>query len=114
VVGIHLGWHYLYARTIRPSSSFGKHSSWTLRSRRSDTVQPGYLQKGMHPEVIAALRAALTSRERDREIQGKLGHLLAVAGRLAKALAPLEGLGHLSATRYVSPYSVALDPCRAG
>jgi tetratricopeptide (TPR) repeat protein len=62
----------------------------------------------MHPEAIAALRDALNSREGDPEIQGELGHALAVAGRRAEALAMLERLRHFSATRYVSPYSVAL------
>ena len=110
VVGIHLGWHYLYARqydqaieqfrkTLELDPAFPqarRYAAWA------------YLQKGMRPEAIAALRAALNSRERDPEIQGELGHALAVAGRRAEALAILEGLGHLSATRYVSPYSVAL------
>jgi tetratricopeptide (TPR) repeat protein len=66
------------------------------------------LQKGMHPEAIAALRAALNAIDRKPEIEGELGHALAVAGRRADALAMLEGLRHLSATRYVSPYSLAL------
>ena len=62
----------------------------------------------MHPEAIAALRAALNSREQDPEIEGELGHALAVAGRRAEALTMLESLRDLSATRYVSPYSIAL------
>jgi TolB-like protein/DNA-binding winged helix-turn-helix (wHTH) protein/Tfp pilus assembly protein PilF len=110
VVGLHLGWHYLYARqydqaieqfrkTLELDPAFPqtqRYAAWA------------YLQKGMHPEAIAALRAALSGLERDPEIEGELGHALAVAGRRAEALAILEGLGHLSATRYVSPYSVAL------
>jgi hypothetical protein len=52
----------------------------------------------MHPETIAALRAALNSLERAPEIEGELGHALAVGGRHAEALAVLEDLGHLSAT----------------
>jgi TolB-like protein/DNA-binding winged helix-turn-helix (wHTH) protein/Tfp pilus assembly protein PilF len=110
VVGIHLGWHYLYARqydqaieqfrkTLELDPAFPqtqRYAAWA------------YLQKGMHPEAIAALRSALNSLERDPEIEGELGHALALAGRRAEALAMLEGLGHLSATRYVSPYSVAL------
>jgi tetratricopeptide (TPR) repeat protein len=110
VVGIHLGWHYLYARqydqaieqfrkTLELDPAFPqarRYAAWA------------YLQKGMHPEAIAALQAALDSREQDPEIQGELGHALAVAGRRTEALTMLEGLGHLSATRYVSPYSVAL------
>jgi TolB-like protein/DNA-binding winged helix-turn-helix (wHTH) protein/Tfp pilus assembly protein PilF len=110
LVGIHLGWHYLYARqydraieqfrmTLELDPAFPqarRYAAWA------------YLQKGMHPEAITALRAALNSRERDPEIEGELGHALAVAGRRAEALAMIEGLRHLSATRYVSPYSVAL------
>jgi TolB-like protein/DNA-binding winged helix-turn-helix (wHTH) protein/Tfp pilus assembly protein PilF len=110
VVGIHLGWHYLYARrydlaieqfrkTLELDPAFPqtqRYAAWA------------YLQKGMHPEAIAALRAALNSVGRDPEIEGELGHALAVAGQRAEALAMLEGLGHLSVTRYVSPYSVAL------
>ena len=110
VVGIHLGWHYIYARqydkaidqfrdTLELDPTFPqtrRYSAWV------------YLQKGMHPEAIAALRAALNSVERDPEIEGELGHALAVAGRRAEALAMLEGLHNLSSTRYVSPYSVAL------
>jgi TolB-like protein/DNA-binding winged helix-turn-helix (wHTH) protein/Tfp pilus assembly protein PilF len=110
VVGLHLGWHYLYARqydqaieqfrkTLELDPAFPQAQRYTAWA---------YLQKGMHPEAIAALRAALNSLERDPEIEGELGHALAVAGRRAEALAMLEGLGHLSATRYVSPYSVAL------
>ena len=109
-VGVHLGWHYLYTRqydqaieqfrkTIELDPAFPngqRYAAWA------------YLQKGMFPEAIAALRAALTSLERDPEIEGELGHALAVAGRRAEALAMLQGLNHLSATRYVSPYSVAL------
>jgi TolB-like protein/DNA-binding winged helix-turn-helix (wHTH) protein/Tfp pilus assembly protein PilF len=109
-VGIHLGWHYLYARqydqaidqfrkTLELDPAFPnaqRYAAW------------GYLQKGMHPEAIAALRAALNSVGRNPQIEGELGHVLAVAGRRAEALAILEGLGDLSATRYVSPYSVAL------
>src|SRR5215468_8694315 len=57
---------------MRPSNSFGRHSSWTRKSR------------------------------------GELGYALAVAGRRTEALAMLEDLRHLSAARYVSPYSVAL------
>ena len=110
VVGIHLGWHYLYARqydqaieqfrkTLELDPAFPqaqRYAAWA------------YLQKGMHPEAIAALRAALNSLERDPEIEGELGHVLAVAGRRAEALDMLDGLRHLSATRYVSPYSLAL------
>jgi TolB-like protein/Flp pilus assembly protein TadD len=110
VVGVHLGWHYLYARqydqaieqfrkTLELDPAFPqaqRYAAWA------------YLQKGMHPEAIAALRAALDSLGRDPEIEGELGHALAVAGRRTEALTILEGLGHLSATRYVSPYSIAL------
>jgi len=62
----------------------------------------------MHPEAIAALRAALDSVGQKPEIEGELGHALAVAGRHAEARAMLSNLRELSATRYVSPYSVAL------
>jgi TolB-like protein/DNA-binding winged helix-turn-helix (wHTH) protein/tetratricopeptide (TPR) repeat protein len=110
LVGIHLGWHYLYARqsdqaiaqfrqTLELDPSFPqaqRYAAWA------------YLQKGMHAEAIAALRAALHSREQDPEIEGELGYALARAGRRAEALAVLERLRDLSATRYVSPYSVAL------
>ena len=110
VVGIHLGWHYFYARqydqaieqfqkTLELDPAFPqarRYAAWA------------YLQKGMHTEAIAALRAALDSREQDPEIQGELGHALAVAGRRAEARAMLESLGRLAAARYVSPYSVAL------
>ena len=110
VVGIHLGWHYLYARqydqaieqfrkTLELDPAFPqtqRYAAWA------------YLQKGMHPEAIAALRAALIALERDPEIEGELGHALAVAGRRAEALAMLKDLAHISATRYVSPYSLAL------
>ena len=110
LVGIHLGWHYLYARQYdRAIEQFRKTLEldpvFPQAQRYSAWV---YLQKGLHPDAIAALRAALNSREGDPEIQGELGHALGVAGRRAEALAILEGLGHLSATRYVSPYSVAL------
>ena len=110
VVGSHLGWHYLYARqydqaieqfrnTLELDPAFPqaqRYAAWA------------YLQKGMHTEAIAALRSALNSLGRNPEIEGELGHALGVAGRRAEALTILEGLGHLSTTRYVSPYSVAL------
>jgi TolB-like protein/thioredoxin-like negative regulator of GroEL len=110
VVDIHLGWHYLYARqydqaieqfqkTLELDPAFPqaqRYAAWT------------YLQKGMHPEAIAGLRAALNSIGRNPEIEGELGHALGLAGRRAEAQAILEGLSHLSATRYVSPYSIAL------
>jgi tetratricopeptide (TPR) repeat protein len=110
VVGGHLGWHFLYARqydqaieqfrkTLELDPAFPqaqRYSAWA------------YLQKGMHPEAVAALRAALDSVGRNPQIEGELGHALAVAGRRAEALAMLEGLRRLSATRYVSPYSIAL------
>jgi TolB-like protein/DNA-binding winged helix-turn-helix (wHTH) protein/Tfp pilus assembly protein PilF len=110
VVGGHLGWHYLYAR---------QYDQAIEQFRKTLELEPAfpqiqryaawaYLQKGMHPEAIAALRAALSPVERNPQIEGELGHALAVAGRRVEALAMLEGLGHLSATRYVSPYSVAL------
>src|SRR5258708_28681924 len=67
-----------------------------------------YLQKGMHQEAIASLRAALGGLGRNPEVEGELGYALGVAGRRAEALAMLEGLRQLSSTRYVSPYSVAL------
>jgi TolB-like protein/DNA-binding winged helix-turn-helix (wHTH) protein/tetratricopeptide (TPR) repeat protein len=110
VVGTHLGWHYLYTRQydqaieqFRKTLELDPAFPQTLRY-----AAWAYLQKGMHPEAIAALRAALNSVGRDPEIEGELGHALAVAGRRAEALTMLEDLGHLSATRYVSPYSVAL------
>ena len=110
VVGSHLGWHYLYARqydqaieqfrkTLELDPAFPqaqRYSAWA------------YLQKGMYTEAIAALRAALDSVGRNPQIEAELGHALAVAGRRTEALAILEGLRQLSATRYVSPYSVAL------
>jgi TolB-like protein/DNA-binding winged helix-turn-helix (wHTH) protein/Tfp pilus assembly protein PilF len=110
VVGSHLGWHYLYARqydqaieqfrkTLELDPTFPqgqRYAAWA------------YLQKGMHHEAVAALRTALNSLGRDPKIEGELGYALAVAGRRAEALAMLEGLRHLSATRYVSPYSIAL------
>jgi TolB-like protein/Tfp pilus assembly protein PilF len=110
VVGIHLGWHYLYARQYDQAiEQFRKTLELDPAFPQTQRLAAwAYLQKGMHPEAIAALRSALNSLERDPEIEGELGHALAVAGRRAEALAMLEGLGHLSATRYVSPYSVAL------
>jgi TolB-like protein/Tfp pilus assembly protein PilF len=110
VVGIHLGWHYLYARQYdRALEQFRKTLELDPAFPQAQRYAAwAYLQKGMHPEAIAALRAALNSRERDSEIQGELGHVLAVAGRRAEALATLDRLRHLSATSYVSPYSVAL------
>ena len=110
VVGVHLGWHYLYARqydeaveqfrkTLELDPAFPngqRYAAWA------------YLQKGMHSEAIAALRSALNSLGRNPQIEGELGHALAVAGRRDEALATLEGLRQLSATRYVSPYSIAL------
>jgi TolB-like protein/DNA-binding winged helix-turn-helix (wHTH) protein/thioredoxin-like negative regulator of GroEL len=110
VVGTHLGWHYLYAR---------QYDQAVEQFRKTLELDPAfpqgqrsaawaYLQKGMHPEAIAALRAALGALPRDPEIEGELGHTLAVAGHRAEALAMLEDLKYLSATRYVSPYSVAL------
>jgi TolB-like protein/DNA-binding winged helix-turn-helix (wHTH) protein/Tfp pilus assembly protein PilF len=110
VVGIHLGWHYLYARQYDQAiEQFRKTLELDPAFPQTQRLAAwAYLQKGMHPEAIAALRSALNSLERDPEIEGELGHALAVAGRRAEALAILEGLGHLSATRYVSPYSVAL------
>jgi TolB-like protein/DNA-binding winged helix-turn-helix (wHTH) protein len=110
VVGLHLGWHYLYARqydqaieqfrkTLELDPAFPQAQRYTAWA---------YLQKGMHPEAIAALRSALSSVGRNPEIEGELGHALAVAGRRTEALVMLEGLGRLSSTRYVSPYSVAL------
>jgi len=109
-VGIHLGWHYLYARqydqaveqfrkTLELDPAFPqtqRYAAWA------------YLQKGMHPEAIASLQSALKSLDGDPKIEGELGYALAMAGRRAEALSILEGLHHLSATRYVSPYSVAL------
>ena len=109
-VGIHLGWHYLYTR---------QYDEAIEQMRRTLELDPAfaqgqrylswaYLQKGMHPEAIATLRAALNSLGRDPKIEGELGHVLAVAGHRVEALAILEDLRHLSATRYVSPYSIAL------
>jgi TolB-like protein/DNA-binding winged helix-turn-helix (wHTH) protein/Tfp pilus assembly protein PilF len=110
LVGIHLGRHYLYAR------QYDQAIEQFRRTLELDPAFPqaqryaawAYLQKGMHPEAIAALRAALSTREQNPEIEGELGHALAVAGQRAEALAVLEDLRRLSATQYVSPYSVAL------
>jgi len=110
VVGIHLGWHYLYARQYDQAiEQFGKTLELDPAFPQTQRYAAwAYLQKGMHPEAIAGLRAALNSLGRNPQIEGELGHALAVAGRRAEALAVLEGLRHLSATQYVSPYSVAL------
>jgi Tfp pilus assembly protein PilF len=88
VAGIHLGWHYLYAR---------HYDQAIVQFRKTLELDPAfpqaqryaawaYLQMGMHSEAIAALRSALNSVERDPEIEGELGHALAVAGRRAEAL----------------------------
>src|SRR6266545_2420343 len=110
VVCIHLGWHYLYARQYDQAiEQFRKTLELDPAFPQTQRLAAwAYLQKGMHPEAIAAFRAALSSLGRDPEIEGGLGHALGVAGRRAAALAMLEGLRHLSATQYVSPYSVAL------
>jgi TolB-like protein/Tfp pilus assembly protein PilF len=109
-VGNHLGWHYLYARQYDHAiEQFRKTLELDPAFPQSQRYAAwAYLQKGMHSEAIAALRSALNSVERKPEIEGELGHALAVAGQRAEALTVLEGLGHLSTTRYVSPYSVAL------
>jgi len=110
VVGVHLGWHYLYARqydqaieqfrkTLELDPAFPqtqRYAAWA------------YLQKGMRQEAIASLQAVLGQLGRNPEVEGELGYALGVAGRRAEALAMLEGLRQLSSTRYVSPYSVAL------
>jgi len=110
VIGVHLGWHYLYARqydqaieqfrkTLELDPAFPqaqRYAAWA------------YLQKGMRQEAIASLRAALGRLGRNPEVEGELGHALGVAGRRAEALAMLEGLRQLSSILYVSPYSVAL------
>jgi tetratricopeptide (TPR) repeat protein len=110
VVGIHLGWHYLYARQYdRAIEQFRKTLELDPAFAQAQRYAGwAYLQKGMHAEAIAALQAALSARKGDPEIEGELGHALAVGGRRAEALSMLESLAHLSATRYVSPYSVAL------
>jgi len=110
VVGIHLGWHYLYARQYdRAIGQFRKTLELDPAFPQAQRyVAWAYLQKGMHSEAIAALRAALNAIERDPDIEGELGYALAAAGRRAEALGMLDGLGHLAATRYVSPYSIAL------
>jgi TolB-like protein/DNA-binding winged helix-turn-helix (wHTH) protein len=108
VINGHLGWHYYYARQydqaieqyrktleLDPAPLFQRYAAWA------------YLQRGKHREAIDALRVALGAG-RNPPVEGELGHALAVAGRRAEALAVLEGLRQLSATRYVSPYSVAL------
>ena len=110
VVGIHLGWHYLYARqydqaieqfrkTLELDPAFPqaqRYAAWA------------YLQKGMHPEAIAALRAALSALGRDPEIEGELGHALRSGRPARRGSGHARGLGPSLATRYVSPYSVAL------
>jgi TolB-like protein/DNA-binding winged helix-turn-helix (wHTH) protein/Tfp pilus assembly protein PilF len=110
VVDLHLGWHYLYTR------QYDQAIEQFRKTLELDNAFPqtqrfaawGYLQKGMHSEAIGALRSALDSLQRNPQIEGELGHALAVAGRRAEALAMLDGLGQLSETRYVSPYSIAL------
>ena len=115
LVGIHLGWHYLYARqydeaieqfrkTLELDPAFPqarRYAAWA------------YLQKGMHPEAIEALQAALNSRERDREIQGELRYALAVAGRRAEGLAMLEGFGPSLSNPICVTVLGRLSPCRA-
>ena len=110
VVGLHLGWHYLYARQYDQAlEQFRKTLELDPAFPQTQRLAAwAYLQKGMHSEAIAALRAALNSVEQNPQIEGELGHALAMAGRRAEALATLDHLGHLSATRYVSPYSIAL------
>jgi len=110
VVGVHLGWHYLYARQYDQAiEQFRKTLELDPAFPQSQRYAAwAYLQKGMRQEAIASLRAALGQLGRNPEVEGELGHALGVAGRRAEALAVLEGLRQLSSTRYVSPYSVAL------
>jgi TolB-like protein/DNA-binding winged helix-turn-helix (wHTH) protein/tetratricopeptide (TPR) repeat protein len=110
LVGIHLGWHYLYAR------QYDQAIDQFRRTLELDPTFPqtqryaawAYLQKGMHREAIAAFQTALNSLGRDPKIEGELGYAFATAGRRTESLAMLQGLVDLSATRYVSPYSIAL------
>src|SRR5258708_7107092 len=110
VIGGHLGWHYPYARQYdQASEQFRKTLELDPAFPQAQRYAAwAYLQKGMHQEAIASLRAALGQLGRNPAVEGELGHTLGVAGRRAEALAMLEGLRQLSSTRYVSPYSVAL------
>src|SRR5207247_6265692 len=89
VIGVHLGWHYLYARqydqaieqfhkTLELDPAFPqaqRYAAWA------------YLQKGMHQEAIASLRAALGLLGRNPEVGGERGYDLGVAGRRAQSQA---------------------------
>jgi TolB-like protein/DNA-binding winged helix-turn-helix (wHTH) protein/Tfp pilus assembly protein PilF len=110
VVGVHLGWHYLYARQYDQAiEQFRKTLELDPAFPQAERYAAwAYLQKGMRQEAITSLRAALRQLGRDPEVEGELGHVLGVAGRRAEALSMLEGLRQLLSTRYVSPYSVAL------
>src|SRR5258708_36177902 len=69
-----------------------------------------YLQKGMHQEAIASLRAALGGLGRNPEVEGDLGYGLGVAGRRGEALATLQRWRQRSAARFASPHSHSLGP----
>ena len=110
VIGVHLGWHYFYAR---------QYDEALEQYRKTLELDPefpqaqryagwAYLKTGKYPEAIAALQTALRALGRDPKVEGELGHVLAAAGRHVEARAVLEDLRQLSSTRYVSPYSVAL------
>lgn len=72
------------------------------------TLGLAYLQKGQHPQALAELKKAVAMSANNAYILALLGHAYGVAGQRSEAEATLAQLQQLSASKYVSPFHLAL------
>lgn len=72
------------------------------------TLGLAYLQKGLHAQAIAELKKAVALSANNAYILALLGYAYGVAGQRSEAEATLKQLQQLAASKYVSPFHLAL------
>ncbi|MBS1807121.1 MAG: tetratricopeptide repeat protein [Acidobacteria bacterium] len=78
------------------------------------TIGLAYAQKGLHQQAIAALKKAVEMSANNAYILALLGYTYGAAGQRSEAEATLAQLKQLSATKYVSPFHLALVHLQLG
>ncbi|MGH7527516.1 MAG: tetratricopeptide repeat protein, partial [Gemmatimonadales bacterium] len=107
---VHLGWHHLHSREYDRARE-PLQRALALDSTAADARHLLALLAeltGDYQGAIAQLQTALRLTPQRLELQAALGRVYALAGQPDEARRVLQELGDAAATRYVSPYLLAL------
>src|SRR6516165_5951210 len=110
ILGVHLGWHYLYTRQHdraldQPAKALELEPSYALAHWYRGLA---YEEKKMYPEALRELTKTKDLLPGNLAVQSDIGHVYAVSGNKSEAEKTIARLKQESTRTYVNLYELAL------